>query len=314
MSNIEIESLGMGKGHSDDDKYKSDNQIRRIPPYTVGNDEGPLLWPRGGLQFIERKDWKDPYKIELIRPPLAKNLCFFVSCLNVLGTEEERKAFCCGDLDDPSKTFEALFPQVDGDDGYSGSDILQYLKYLKAEGHVKAFEWSVYTNFRWPNIVLTKPFPIDTTLVFDCTSSCKDLVTETQTKLTAVEFKNDPKGPDTQAVFSKSNGYKRNRKMVKGRRRAKDSKVYITESIQPSLKVANQDKYHKKDLLHHRHAIGIRFVPWYGSHAPTMDSVKDGNGTPVIFDNRWEDSRQVLPGDLASVYNVRKMYQFKLHL
>lgn len=314
MSIIEVESLSKGTGHIDDDKYKSHSQLRPIPPYVVSDDGRPQLWPRGGLAFVERSNSADPYKIELIRPPLAKNLCFFVSCLNVLGTVEERTAFCCGDLDNPSKAFESLCTQIDGDDGYTGEDILHYLKYLKLEGHIKAFEWRVDTNFRWPNIVLTKPHPIDTALIFDCTSSCSDLVAETQKKFKSVEFEVDPKGPDSSFVYTKSGGYKKKRKVVKGRRRSTDSKAYITGSIQPSLKVANQDKYHKKELLQHRHAIGIRFAPWYLTHAPAMDSVKAGYGTPVIFDNRWETSRRALPEHLASVYNVRKMYSFKLYL
>lgn len=310
MSIVEPKCLGKRKGHDEDSDCSPNNYIRRIP----SNNQGPHLWPMDGLPFIERKNCEDPYRIKLIRPPLKKNLCFFTACLNVLGSDEERLAFCCGDLENPSKVFESLYSQIN-EDGYTGQDILQYLKFLKAEGHIKGFEWRKFTNFRWPNIVLTEPFPVNTTLIFDCTSASKELFAEIQPKLKAIEFLKSPNGKDTQTVYSKTGGYKRNKKVERGTRWAKDSKAYVTKTMIPSLKTSNQDKYHTKNFLQHRHAFGIRWVPWYGAHAPTMDSVKDGNGTPVIFDNRWENSHQALPDDLyQAAYNVMKMYAFRLYL
>ncbi len=296
--------------HADDSDCSPSNKIRRIP----SNNQGPHLWPMDGLPFDERSNCEEPYKLRLIRPPLGRNLCFFVACLNVLGSDTERKAFCCDDLENPTKVFESLCSQVNGD-GYTAQDILRYLKYLKTEGFIKDFVWWKFTNFEFPNIVLTKPFPINTTLIFDCVSASKELYDEIQPKLQAVEFMKNPNGPDTQTVYTKTSGYKRNKRVEKGKRWAKDSKAYITKTIGPSLLSSNKNKYHTADFLQHRHAIGVRFVPWYGKHAPTMDSVKAGNGTPVIFDNRWEYSRQALPEDLYhAAYNVLKMYAFRLYM
>lgn len=314
MSIVDSECLGHSKANTDEDEYTSTSEICWIPPYTVSNDEWPLIWPRGGLPFTERTKWKDPYKIPIIRMPLSKNLCLFTACLNLLGTEAERKAFCAGNLGNPSEAFEDMCSQINGN-GYEGQHILRYLNLLKMEGIIKSFLWKTHKNFRWPNVVLTKPHPIDTCLVIVGTSTPKDLFLEIQAKLKAIEFKADPKGPDTQTVLTNTSGYKKNRKVVKGRRWAKDSKAYVTKAIVPSLKLANQDVYHTHEYTQHCHALGVRYVPWYGNHKPTMDSVKEGNGTPVIFDNRWETSRQATPDNLnEAVYNVAKMYEFKLCL
>lgn len=308
MGFVENTGIKRKRGRKDDGNTArgSKTKIRRNLPDTTGwSGERSPLWPPGGLPS-ERIESKGPYNLPIIELPPGDNLCLFSSCLNGLGTRQEQVAFCCGNIADPAAAFKAMSTQIKNN-GYSGQHILAYLKHLQLKGYIRSFVWKMSDHFKWPNIVLTKPHPVGTCLVICGTSSTQELMNEVERKLKVVEFKPIKDGPDVKTVCSKTSGYKKNSKKVTGKLWKRDCKAFTCKAMPLTNDVTRKDKYHTKACLKHSHAVSVRFVPWYHSHPATLDG-----GTPVIFDNRWKDSRQGTADNLATVYNVLRIYTFSI--